>query len=168
VSHGLQTGSLFTESIRRKGILLPETLAPSWLREPRVGEFLNPSVGTVQAAEPFAKVMDAFLRTPLEHDRLYVVDRGGAYLGAISLHEIKLFFRESENLDPVIAIDILDSSFPVVFAGDPISRAIEILAESDAERLPVLDGSETRKLLGSISKRQLLTAYRHSTLARTG
>jgi CBS domain-containing protein len=168
VSHGLQTGSLFTEPLRRKGILLPETLAPSWLREPRISEFLNPSAETVHAAATFARVMDAFLRSPLEHDRLYVVDKDGAYLGAISLHEIKLFFRESENLDPVIAIDILDPSFPTLCADDPVSRAIEILAESDAERLPVLDGPSSRKLLGSISKRQLLASYRSSTLVRTG
>ena len=156
------------ESLRRKGILLPETLAPSWLREPLVREYLNPAVETVHAAERFDKVMDAFLRTPLEHNRLYVVDQAGTYLGAISLHEIKLFFRESEHLDPVIAIDLVDTSFPCVHASDPISRAIEILAERDAERLPVLDGPDSRKLLGSISKRQLLSSYRSSILARTG
>jgi CBS domain-containing protein len=125
-----------------------------------------PEVETIGAAERFDKVVDTFLRTPLEHDRLYVVDGGGNYLGAISLHEIKLFIRESRDLDPVIAIDLMDSSFPSVDAGEPISRAIEILAQSEAERLPVLDGPASRRLLGSISKRQLLLAYRMSNLAR--
>jgi CIC family chloride channel protein len=167
VSRLLQRGSLFTEPLKRRGIVLPETVAPSWLRQPTVGEFVNPSVETVREVEPFRKVMENFLHTPLEHERLYVVDAEGSYLGVISLHEIKLFFRESENLDSVIAIDILDSSFPVVYGSDPLSRAIEILAEIDAERLPVLDGPEERKLLGSISKRRLLAAYRARSLLRT-
>ncbi len=165
VCHLLVRGSIFTEPLRRRGIFLPDTLAPSWLREPRVEEFMNPSAETVHAAERFEVVCDKFLHTPLEHDRLYVVDRSGAYLGAISLHEIKLFFRESAQLDPVIAIDVLDASFPFVYASDPVSRALEILAESDAERLPVIE-AKTRKLLGSISKRQLLSSYRMSTMAR--
>jgi CIC family chloride channel protein len=166
VSHLLQKGSLFTEPLRRKGIQLPEAIAPAWLRQPRVQEFVTPEAETIGAAERFDKVVDAFLRTPLEHDRLYVVDSRGNYLGAISLHEIKLFIRESRDLDPVIAIDLMDASFPCVDATEPISRAIEILAGSDAERLPVLEGPGSKRLLGSISKRQLLLAYRMSNLAR--
>jgi CIC family chloride channel protein len=166
VSHLIQHGSLFTEPLRRKGILLPENLAPSWLNQPRVEEYMVPEVETIGAAARFDAVVDKFLKTPLEQERLYVVDRDGRYLGAISLHEIKLFIRESQNLDPVIAIDVMDPTFPCCFSPDPLSRAVEILSENDAERLPVLDGPEGRKLVGTISKRQLLTSYRMTNLAR--
>ncbi len=38
--------------------------------------------------------------------------------------------------------------------------------EIDAERLPVLDNAKGRKLLGSVSKRDLLVAYREASLAQ--
>ena len=166
VSRALQKGSIFTEPLRRKGILVPEPLSPLWLRQPQVVDFLQKGAETLAPTERFPKVVDAFLRTPLEHDRIYVVDPVGAYLGAISLHEIKLFIRESENLEAVIAIDLLDSTFPAVCASDPLTRVIEILAEIDAERLPVLESPEGRKFLGTVSKRQILSAYRKGNLAR--
>jgi CIC family chloride channel protein len=163
----LQRGSLFTEPLRRKGLAVPQALAPIWLRQPTVRDFINAHFDTVDAAERFEPLVEKFLRTPVDHDRLYVVDRQGAFLGVISLHEIKRFIRDSEHLDSVIAADILNSSFPCVYLEEPISRAIEILADTDAERLPVLENAENRKLVGSVSKRRLLAAYREMNIART-
>ncbi len=165
-SRFLQGASLYTEPLRRKGIVLPGAKAPIWLRQPTVGDMLTPAAETVQAAEPFQKVMEAFLRTPQEQDRLYVIGQDGKYLGVVSLHEIKTYFRESQHLDTVIAHDIMNTYFPVVYADDPMSSAVELLAEIDAERLPVLDNASGRRLLGSVSKRDLLVAYREANLAR--
>jgi CIC family chloride channel protein len=102
----------------------------------------------------------------VDHDRLYVLDGQGAYIGAVSLGEIKRFIRESANLDWVIAADILDSSFPSVCLDEPLARAVEILSETDAERLPVLENPTSRRLVGSVSKRRLLAVYREMNLAR--
>jgi CIC family chloride channel protein len=168
VSHVIQSGSIYTEPLRRRGIHLPSALPPTWIQEPTVESVLNPNVATVSPAERFEKVMDTFLRAPDGQDHLYVTNRDGAYLGTISLHEIKQFFRETENLESVIAADLLNTSFPSVCVGDPVSRAVEILAASDAERLPVLDGRETRKLLGTVSKRMLLSAYTEANLPHRG
>ena len=60
----------------------------------------------------------------------------------------------------------MNTYFPVVYVSDPMSSAVELLAERDAERLPVLDDPQSRKLLGSVSKRDLLVAYREANLAR--
>ena len=164
VSHFLNAGSLYTEPLKRRGIRLPGASAPTWIQQPTIRSVLQSHVTTVSPAERFEKVMDTFLSTPEGQDRLYVTSREGAYLGSISLHEIKRFFRETENLESVIAADIVDASFPYVFVTDPISRAIEILSEKETERLPVLDGPDSKKLLGTVSKRTLLAAYTEANL----
>jgi CIC family chloride channel protein len=164
VSHVVQSTSIYTEPLRRRGIHVPSALPPTWIQEPTVESVLNPDVATVSPAERFEKVMDTFLRAPDGQDHLYVTSRDGAYLGTISLHEIKLFFRETENLESVIAADLVNTAFPSVYAGDPVSRAVEILARSEAERLPVLDAPDTRRLLGTVSKRMLLSAYTEANL----
>jgi len=166
VSRLVQSGSLYTEPLRQHGIHLPNASAPVWLRQPTVKDFTKSEVDTVRAAEPFSVVMEAFLRTSQENNRLYVVRDDRTYLGVVSLHEIKTFFRESEHLDTVIAADILNQYFPVVYSADPMSTAVEILAEHEAERLPVLDNPNDRKLIGSVSKRDLLAVYRETSLAR--
>jgi CIC family chloride channel protein len=165
VSHLFQESSIFTEPLRRRGIRLPQAYAPTWMRQPTVRSVMQPDMATVSPAERFQQVVDNLLLAPEGHDQIYVTNREGGFLGTISLHEIKRFFRQTEHLDSVIAADIVNSSAPFVYADDPLSRAIEMLAESDNERLPVLDGSAQRKLIGTVSKRSLLAAYTETNLA---
>jgi CIC family chloride channel protein len=164
VSHLLQAGSLYTEPLRRRGIHVPSAVAPTWLHQPPIRSVIDPHVATVSPAERFESVMKTFLMAPDGQDHLYVTGSDGKYLGIISLHAIKLFFRETDNLESVIAADLADGSFPHVYASDPVSRAVEILAATEAERLPVLDGPDSRKLLGTVSKRMLLSAYTEANL----
>jgi CBS domain-containing protein len=166
VSHLLSAGSLYTEALRKKGIYLPSASTPTWIREPEVRGYLNPDVATVAPAERFGPVMDTFLRAPEGQDHLYVTTSEGRCLGVISLHDIKRFFRDMENLESVIAADLVNPTFPFVYADEPISRAIELLSEQSYERLPVLDSPSARRLLGTVSKRKLLYAYSESSLAR--
>lgn len=166
VSHLLQAGSLYTEPLRRQGIFFPSASTPLWIRQPEVRTVITEDVATVGPAARFRELTDQFLRAPEGQEHLYVTNSTGRCLGVISLHDIKRFIKEVENLDSVIAADLLSPSFPFVYAGDPVSRAIEILAGYSFERLPVLDGPETKKLLGTVSKRKLLLAYRESNIAR--
>jgi CIC family chloride channel protein len=166
VSYFLQGGSLYTEPLKRIGIVLPSALAPAWLHQPTIRSVVRPTGATVSPAERFEKVTEIFLKAPEGENQLYVTNKEGKFLGTISLHEIKRFFRETEHLDSVIAADIANSSGPSVCAEDPVSHAIELLAESDAEFLPVLDDPASRKLIGTVSKRNLLAAYRETNMAR--
>jgi CIC family chloride channel protein len=166
VSHLLQAGSLYTEPLRREGIFFPSASTPLWIRQPEVRTVITEEVATVRPAARFREITDQFLRAPEGQEHLYVTDSSGRCLGVISLHDIKRFIKEVENLDSVIAADLLSPSFSFVYGSDPVSRAIEILAGFSFERLPVLDGPETMRLLGTVSKRKLLLAYRESNLAR--
>lgn len=166
VSHFLRRDSIFTAPLRSKGIFVPMALTPTWMHQPRIDSIVDDSVETVSAAQPFDDVIDQFLRSPLEHDRLYVVDAENRYLGVISLHEIKLFLRERGNFESVIAADVVDASFPCVACDAPLSRAIEIFTQTHAERLPVVEDMTSLRILGSISKRDILEAYRKRNLAR--
>ncbi len=165
VSHLLQEYSLFTEPLRKKGIRLPRAFTPTWMRQPKVRSVLQADVATISPAARFQEVVDNFLMAPEGQDQIYMTNKDGVYLGSISLHEIKRFFRETEHLDSVIAADIVNSRAPCVYADDALSKAIEILAKSNTEHVPVLDGPDTRRLAGTVSKRTLLAVYTASNLA---
>ena len=166
VSYFVQGGSLYTEPLKRIGIRLPTALTPAWLHQPTIRSVVHQTGATVSPAEGFDRVMEKFLAAPEGENQLYVTNEEGEFLGTISLHEIKLFFRETEHLDSVIAADIANASGPFVHADDPVSRAIDILADSNAEFLPVLESPTSKKLIGAVSKRNLLAAYRETNIAR--
>lgn len=161
-----QGSSIFTEPLRRRGISLPGAFTPTWMRQPKVVSILQADVTAISPAARFKEVVDEFLLAPEGQDQIYVVSREGRYLGSISLHDIKRYFRETEHLDSVIAADIVNTQAPIVYVEDPLSVAIEILARTSTEHLPVLDAESTRKLLGTVSKRSLLAAYSLTNIAR--
>lgn len=166
VSHLLQSGSLYTASLKQRGIFLPTASTPAWIRQPEVSTVLTTQVTTVSPSERFENLTRTFLKAPEGQDHLFVVNEDRVCLGVISLHDIKRFIHEAHNLEMVIAADIMNPSFPHVYAGDPVSKAIELLGEQSFELLPVLDGPEARRLLGTVSKRKLLVAYSEANLAR--
>lgn len=165
-SHLLRAGSIYTEQLRRKGIYVPSASAPTWIRQAEVRSVLSPEVATISPTDRFQEIVEKFLRAPEGHEHLYVTQADGVCLGVISLHDIKRFIKESGNLDTVIAADVMTESFPYLYADDPLSRAYELLSEHSFERLPVLDGPSTRRLLGTVSKRRLLISYSESNIPR--
>ncbi len=166
VSHLLQESSLFTEPLRQRGIRLPRVYAPTWMHQPKVGSALQSQVATISPAARFQEVVDNFLMAPEGQDQIYMTNKEGVYLGSISLHEIKQFFRETEHLDSVIAADIANHNSPFVYADDPLLKAIELLAQSHTEHVPVLDAPTTRRLAGTVSKRGLLAVYSAANIAQ--
>lgn len=164
ICHLFQRESIYTEPLRRRGLALPHRDTPTWLRQPIVRDFLNTEVETIAPETKYDDVVERFMSLPAGRECLYVVDEQRAFLGAISLHEIKRWFRGGKRPRRIRAADILDSSCPYVLADDLVSRALELFTGTASERLPVLRDAKSRRLLGTISKRQLLAAYRESNL----
>lgn len=165
VSHVFGQGSLYTAPLALRGIRVPGATTPAWLRQPTVRTVTDPNATTISPAMRFEEVVETFLKAPEGQEEVYVVGKDGGFLGTVSLHEIKRFFRETQHLDSVIAADVLHQSVPFVCADDPLSHAILLLSESPIEHLPVLDSEASKRFLGTVSKRHLLSAYRSSQLA---
>jgi CIC family chloride channel protein len=54
----------------------------------------------------------------------------------------------------IVAADVMDTTIPPLTTGMTLSEAAAHFAESDLERLPVVD--ERAHLIGTVSKRDLL------------
>ena len=56
--------------------------------------------------------------------------------------------------------------FPFVTASDRLTQVLEVFADYDYERLPVLEDAESRRFGGMISKRDLIAVYNQEVLQR--
>jgi CIC family chloride channel protein len=66
----------------------------------------------------------------------------------------------------VIAGDILHDNIPVVSPEASLTQALESFTNHDGERLPVVSNARDRKLIGSVSKTDVILALAGSN--RTG
>ncbi|HYV50260.1 MAG TPA: chloride channel protein [Dongiaceae bacterium] len=156
--------SMESEALRRRGIVLPQGPEGSVMQTTRVFQVMHEDVEAVSASTPFSEVVERFLHS--QRNWLYVVDTERRFLGAISLHAIKDILSDVESLRMVVAADLVTKDFEFVTPRDRLSDTMDKFYHQNSERLPVVDGTITRKLVGWISKRDLIGIYSQEILRK--
>jgi CIC family chloride channel protein len=126
----------------------------------RVRDLMKPDPPSVRNTARFAEVVEVFARN--RHHNLYVVNDAHRFRGVIPLHEIKPFLGNEELSGIAIAEDLVHEDFPTVTPETKLEETLEKFSHQSGERLPVIDG-DGRRLVGSISKTDLLLTLAHGT-----
>ncbi len=156
--------SLNDEALRRRGVVLPRGPEAGIMQTIRVADVMHDDVEAVTEATPFAQVVDYFLKRPRKN--LYVVDAGGRYVGTIRLHSIKDVLHEGQTLGMVVARDLVDEQFPYLRPDEKLADTMDRFWREDAERLPVINNPTDRRLIGWMSKRDLIGVYSQEILRK--
>ncbi|NUN94169.1 MAG: ClcB-like voltage-gated chloride channel protein [Verrucomicrobiae bacterium] len=156
VSRGIQTASIYSESLRRK---TEEAGAPP-LDRLHVSGLMRPDPPLLIETASFLEVARMFAK--YQYHYLYVVDREKIFRGAISLHDIKPVLNDPdlERVRGILALDLIRPSFPHLTPDAPLKIALRVFSTHTGERIPVLD-KLSRKVLGAISKKDVLLALAH-------
>jgi CBS domain-containing protein len=72
------------------------------------------------------------------------------------LHDIKEFLDRPELARMLIAADLMNETFPRISPLQGMGEALEKFSEVRSERLPVVDNLSTLRLIGSISKTDIM------------
>jgi len=164
VARGFMSEPVHLQTLRRRGVILPRGPEESVMRSLLVRDVMHDNVVAVNQTAPFGEVVEHFLRQP--HQNLYVADNDGRYLGAIRLHTLKGSLHQRETLGAVLAHDLVDEKFASVLPTARLADVMDKFWSEHAERLPVIDGAETRRLIGWISKRDLIGVYSQEILQK--
>lgn len=132
---------------------------PAW-EHLRVGELVKPPGPVVSAQDTFAAVVRSFASNRFNF--LFVLDRAGAYLGAISIHDIKEHLHDPHLGALALAQDLV-VELPALQVEDGLPRALEAFARHPGNRLPVVD--HERRLIGCVHKYDVMVAFAHGNLA---
>ncbi len=157
----LHPGSIYTESLRRKGIDVSLRMEEVALASLKASDLARPDRDVLRPSDDYKKVVDCFLSA--HRQRLFVVDAGGRLLGAISLHDIKHALEDPETLTAVVAHDLMIPA-EALEADERLHRATEVFAASDFERLPVI--ADDGRFVGVLAKRDLLAVYAQEVVGR--
>lgn len=159
-----RTDSLHVEALRRRGIVLPRGPEAGVMQNRRVSHVMHDDPDVVKASEPFSTVVEHFLKS--RHNHLYVVDGDHRFLGAIPLHALKEMLHQTDSLKGVVAVDLIEERFDVVTPDERLADTMEKFWHQNTERLPVVSDTKTRRLVGWISKRDLIGIYNQEILQR--
>ncbi|MEP7010994.1 MAG: chloride channel protein [Acidobacteriota bacterium] len=158
----LYAPSIYTESLERRGVDVSMRMEEAALAALKAEDLARPDPDTLAPGDDYPTVVEKFLAA--HRQRLFVVTAEKRLLGAISLHDIKHALEDPHNLPAVVAHDLMAPVENVVKKSERLHRATEMFAASAFERLPVID--EENRLIGVLSKRDLLAIYAQEVLGR--
>ncbi|HVQ24642.1 MAG TPA: chloride channel protein, partial [Planctomycetota bacterium] len=160
VAKRLTANSVYTEALQRKADEDPAGA----LDVLRVADLVRSDQVTVAPGLALPQLLDAFVASRRNH--LYVVDERGGFLGAVNLHDVNEALRAAGGAGTLVATDAMRKRFEVTTPEESLPRVLERFAAQECERLPVLRDLETRQLVGTISKRDILSVYSLELLQR--
>jgi chloride channel protein, CIC family len=141
---------MYGESLERKGA----AFFNQQLAEVNLRDLVRSDPITLPQNATFAQIAETFVQHRFQH--VYVVDKENRLLGAVSLHDIKAFLDRPELESVVIAADIMNEDFPTVSPMNGMTEALHKFSEARSERLPVVDDMRSKRLIGSISKTDII------------
>src|ERR1700747_2481913 len=141
---------MYGESLERKGA----AFFNQQLAEVDIRELVRANPMTLPKNATFAQIAETFVQHRFQH--IYITDKESRLLGAVSLHDVKTFLDRPELESVVIAADIMNEDFPCVSPGQGMGEALHKFSAAHCERLPVVDDLSSQRLIGSISKTDII------------
>jgi len=161
----LTNDSIYTVSISRKGIRLREGRDENVLRSIQVNDIMRREFPTVEAEWPLLKIFDQLRKSP--YSTLPIVDKDGNFAGILPFQTLRLLINENSLSRLLIAKDLFKSECTTLRPDEDLREALAKFADQDIDELPVLSNEGGTKLLGMLSRGELLVAYNHQLLRRT-
>ena len=156
-SHLLMRHSIMTEKLARRGTAVRTEYAVDFLSQVRVGEAMSRDVVTLAAGETVEAVR-AKLKAGgagLTHQGFPVVDAHGLLLGVVTRRDI---YAAGHALDAPVQ-RIIRRSPAVAFPDNTLREAADHMVRERVGRLPVVERDSPRRVIGILSRSDLLAAH---------
>ncbi|MBZ0253577.1 MAG: CBS domain-containing protein, partial [Candidatus Methylomirabilis sp.] len=100
------------------------------------------------------------------HTNFPMVDAEGKLSGLLSIQDFRAVAYEDALEDIVVAGEIAVRDAPTVLASENLNTALNRMGERNTELLPVVDPSDARRVVGVLSRRDIINAYARALVLR--
>ncbi len=150
---GISRDTIYTLKLRRRGIGIMRGRSANLMEILTVADAMRALPNGVPQSVTLNELIARF--TEEECDALPVVDKDGAFRGAVTLQEVEQAVRD--NALDVVAGDLARTA-PALYANQSLERALGLLVHEDRSGLPVL-AADQKTVSGWVTQRDVLRAY---------
>ena len=157
ISGLMMRNTIMTEKIVRRGVRVPSDYAADYLDQVYVRDACSRNVVTLRAAQTLAEIRPwlAEAGTAAKHQGFPIVGDDGTLLGVVTRRDL----YDATHHDDV-AVGSLVTRPPLVVREDHTLReAADHMVEMDVGRLIVVDGQDPHRMIGIITRGDLLAAH---------
>ncbi len=156
----MPTSSIMTEKLARRGLRIHQDYETDVMQQVAVAETMDTNVPTIPATMRVAELAERIAKHDQDvsrHEALFIVDSEGKLVAIITRGDI----LRALDQDPNGAIPVQEAGsrdLIVTFPDELISEASEKMLHNDIGRLPVVERSDSRKLLGYLGRQGVMAA----------
>jgi CIC family chloride channel protein len=155
VSRGLSRESIYTFKLVRRGIDIHRREQADFMRNIRVEDVMTRDFPTILPTMPVPKLIDELHESG--HHGFPVVDEKGLFSGVVTLQDIDVAMAKADA--SLTVADIMTKSPIVAYPDQSIHDAVAQLGGRDVGRIPVVDRSDPKKLLGVLRRHDITRVY---------
>lgn len=156
ISFFFMENTIMTEKIARRGIYTPDSYEPDILQKMTVADVLKANSMVISTKNRISEIRAFFdLNPPLEN-HFMVTDQDDNFKGVITLSSI---YNKNHDANGHIS-EIMEQSVPAIKSNDNLATAVELMSKCDEEFLPVLSTKEKNRVIGLLTYKDVLTAYK--------
>lgn len=102
-----------------------------------------------------------------KHSNFPIVNNLGEMTGIISIQDFLGVVFEKDLMDLIVIKELATTEVTTIFADENLDRAMQKIGYRNIEQLPVIARDNHQKLIGIISRRDMVSAYNKALMART-
>jgi CIC family chloride channel protein len=162
VARSLRRDSIYTESLRRRGVDFDVAFEQMALASLRAEDLIRTDPLSVAAEAPVADVLDLFARS--RGTAVYVM-RDGRLVGAIDLRDAFQVADAARRRESLTAMDLV-RDVPRVTPKTPLDEVMRRFSQLELAQLPVVALHDPEHLVGSVARRDVVSALDGEVLRR--
>ena len=151
VSSLLMRNTIMTEKLARRGVRVPTEYAADFLDLINVADACSKTVETIGADDPISILRER----GLSHQGFPVVDRAGQLIGVVTRRD----FLDPSRPGTTRARDLVTRPPAVIFLDNSLRDAADQMVRENVGRLPVVLREDPRKVIGFLTRSDLLRAH---------
>lgn len=162
VARYLSKDSIYTLKLHRRGINIHHGREVSIMGSIKVGEVMSRNVETILETTPFRKILTIISRSTNSY--FPVVNSKNKMVGILSFSDMREVMFEENLKGLVVAKDLAATEIISLSPKDNLNEALEKFVAIDVAQLPVVDSKKKDRVIGMLSRGDLISAYNKKVL----
>ncbi|HXU77021.1 MAG TPA: chloride channel protein [Methylomirabilota bacterium] len=166
VARKLHPESIYTEPLRRKGVMVSQDATTSEAATERtVADLMRAPVTPVRENSPLGELANRFLTSA--NNFLPVVDARNQLVGMVALQDLKEYLGSSDQLLGVIAYDVMRPPPSCVTPNQRLLDILPVALASEQRNIPVVNTLKENRLVGALGRGEVLGMFSEMIAARS-
>ena len=160
-----QNDSIYTKKLTLRGITINQGREEIIMKSFSVGDLMHRNAPVIDERSRLKEIVKVFMNN--QQPFFYVVSENDKLEGCLSTHHVKGVLSATESLDQlIIAKDLLVPSTEFVTPEMTLADCMHRFEHVETEHLPVIEREKNRKLIGIVSKREIIKLYNREILRK--